>query len=170
VLERWARTLDAHAAAGPAALAAARVRGAVPGVAEALLGPAPAPAVPLHRDLHDGQVLVDGGGRVAFLDVDTLAAGEAALDLANLLVHLELAALLGAGDDVGACAAALRDAYAPDADVLRRLDAYAAAARLRVVCVHAFRPTGARAAGLLDRMGQTSAASSSPAATIASAT
>ena len=44
----------------------------------------------LHRDLHDKQVVVDGGDAVGILDLDLAATGEPALDLANLLVHLEL--------------------------------------------------------------------------------
>ncbi|WP_396134697.1 phosphotransferase [Cellulomonas sp. ATA003] len=44
----------------------------------------------VHRDLHDKQLLVDGSGGIGLLDFDLAAAGEAALDLANLLVHLEL--------------------------------------------------------------------------------
>ena len=153
VVEHWAASLDAHAGGGPAGLVAARVRGAVPGAVGELLGAPPARSVALHRDLHDGQVLIDRGGHAAFLDFDTLAAGEAALDVANLLVHLELAELLGApGAHVRACGAAIREAYWPEPGVTRRLDAYADAARLRLVCVHAFRPTGARAALLLDRL------------------
>ncbi len=42
----------------------------------------------LHRDLHDKQVVV--GAHIGLLDLDTLAVGERALDLANALAHLEL--------------------------------------------------------------------------------
>ncbi len=44
----------------------------------------------LHRDFFDKQVVVDADGRPGLLDFDTLAAGEAAVDVANMLVHLEL--------------------------------------------------------------------------------
>ena len=49
-------------------------------------------AVLLHRDFYDKQIIVDGDGSVGLLDFDTLATGEAALDVANALVHLELRA------------------------------------------------------------------------------
>jgi hypothetical protein len=48
-----------------------------------------APPALLHRDLHPGQVLVDGGA-VGFVDVDELARGAAVLDVGNLLAHLDL--------------------------------------------------------------------------------
>jgi len=136
VLERWLALLAPHAPAlaGRAAARAAPVTRAL------LEAPAAAP-VPLHRDLHDGQVLVDADGAVALLDLDTLAAGEAALDVANLLVHLELAALQGRcrPERAAGAAAAFLEGYGepPPAD---RLAAHADAARLRLVCVHAFRP------------------------------
>ena len=46
------------------------------------------PPAPLHRDLHLGQLVARGDG-VAVLDWDLHAAGDPALDLANLLVYLE---------------------------------------------------------------------------------
>lgn len=98
--------------------------------------------VPLHRDLHDRQLLVDASGSVGLLDLDTLARGEAALDLANLLVHLELRALQGVClyRAAAEAAGAIVDAYQPGAEVARRLGPYADAARLRLVAVYAFRP------------------------------
>ena len=56
-----------------------------------LLGTAPDPMVWTHGDLHDRQVIVRKG-RTAFglLDFDDAAQAEAARDLANLDVHLEL--------------------------------------------------------------------------------
>ena len=48
----------------------------------------------LHRDLHDKQLLLpepgSGQTRIGLIDVDTLAVGERALDIANLLAHLDL--------------------------------------------------------------------------------
>src|SRR5699024_10875995 len=49
----------------------------------------PMPRALLHRDLHDKQLLVDVD-EVGVLDVDMLAAGDPALDLGNLLAHLDL--------------------------------------------------------------------------------
>lgn len=100
------------------------------------------PRVVIHRDFHDKNVLVAGGGRVGMLDVDTLSVGEAALDLANVLVHLHLRGLQGLVPTAAAAqaAAALLDGYRPPAPVVTRLDAYADAARLRLACVYGFRP------------------------------
>jgi aminoglycoside phosphotransferase (APT) family kinase protein len=47
------------------------------------------PDVPLHRDVHPRQLFVDGE-RVTLIDWDLCGAGDPALDLANLLMHLEL--------------------------------------------------------------------------------
>lgn len=96
----------------------------------------------IHRDLHDKQVLVDGRGTLGWIDFDTLSVGEAAIDLANLAVHLDLrvaqgglsrSAAIGAGE-------ALVAGYGPGAQVRKRVGAYAAAARLRLFCLYAFRP------------------------------
>lgn len=67
-----------------------------------------------HRDLHDGQVLVDratvdasavtgswSATPVGFLDLDTAAVAHPGLDLANLLAHLDLLAGAGPGHQGG---------------------------------------------------------------------
>ncbi|RJK93754.1 phosphotransferase [Vallicoccus soli] len=154
----------AHGAAAELAvlegwLAAAREHGALAGspgtgaVREALAAGRPGPPVRLHRDLHDKQVLVDGEGAVGVLDFDLAAAGEAALDLANLLEHLALRAAQGRCSPAlaAACRAAVLDGYRPDPGVLARLDAYAAATRLRLLAVYAFRPGQEAAAAALLR-------------------
>lgn len=125
------------------------------------------PLVFSHRDLHDGQILWDGS-TLGILDVDTAAAGEAALDLANLRAHVELGALMSSSlphPHIGssrlpssapsqgsaesssytpALAAAVLDmlnnAVARSAVTSVRFDAYLRAARLRLAFVHAFRP------------------------------
>lgn len=109
-------------------------------IAAALLG-GTGPVALVHRDLHEGQLLL-AGGRVGLLDFDLLAAGEAALDVANLLVHLELRALQGrcSGDHAAELGEAFLAGYDPTAPVGARLDAYAAAARLRLCLVYRFRP------------------------------
>jgi aminoglycoside phosphotransferase (APT) family kinase protein len=156
VVERWSGLLSAHARHGRAREVAGRVRELLPSVAVRLLTQPVTPTVPLHRDLHGGQLLIDDTGHVGILDFDMLAAGEGALDLANLLVHLELAELLGgSGHGVEVAANGVREGYALDPITGARLDAYADAARLRLVCVHAFRPDGARAVALLDRFSPT---------------
>jgi aminoglycoside phosphotransferase (APT) family kinase protein len=105
--------------------------------------PAGRPAY-LHRDLHDKQLLVTDSCRVGMLDFDLAATGEPALDLANLLVHLELRTLQGMcpSEKATACARALVDGYAPGPDTWRRLPGYALAARLRLAAVYSFRPAG----------------------------
>ena len=98
----------------------------------------------VHRDLHDKQLFVDDDLMVGMLDFDLAAVGEPALDLANLLVHLELRALQGWCSPARAatCAEALVEGYAPDPDVWRRVPGYGLSARLRLAAVYAFRPGG----------------------------
>ncbi len=117
--------------------------------AAALLAEPPSAPVLVHRDLHEKQVLIDGD-RTGLLDLDTLADGEAAIDLANLLVHLELRVALGPTPERSqAVAAAFLDAYGPSPDVVARIPGYAAATRARLACVYAFRPAEAAAAAAL---------------------
>lgn len=52
----------------------------------------PRASVLCHRDLHEGQILIDRGV-AGLLDFDTLRWGDAALDLGNLQAHLVLAGL-----------------------------------------------------------------------------
>lgn len=118
--------------------------------ADELLSGVSGQEVLLHRDLHDKQILVDGDS-VGLLDLDLAAAGHAALDLANLLVHLELRARQGLlpADRLPALADALLEGYDADPTVRAGLPAYALATRLRLVGVYAFRPAGAAAATAL---------------------
>lgn len=106
-----------------------------------------------HRDLHDGQILVDGGTEcdteggtgpltVGILDFDTAALAEPELDVANLVEHLRFRVGQGLWD-----AAAAEGAITAVLGVIgdlhldaARLSAYRAATRLRLACVHAFRP------------------------------
>lgn len=113
---------------------AARVNAALEAPAE--------PATLIHRDLYDKQIFVAEHSRLGLLDFDTLAVGEAALDLGNLLAHLELRALQGflSADQAQRSAEAFLSGYQPGAPTLRRLPAYSAAARLRLACVYTFRP------------------------------
>ena len=85
--------------------------------------------------------------RFGLLDFDTIAAGDPALDLGNLLVHLELRAHQ---DVLSARAAldfgdALLAGYGASAALRRRLAPYASATRIRLACVYAFRPRWRRA-------------------------
>lgn len=109
--------------------------------AAVLLSDAPGPSVLVHRDLHDKQLVVAPDGGIGFLDLDLATAGEAALDLANLLVHLRLRELQGGCSHARAeaCRDALLDGYAPDPAVRARLTAYAAVTWLRLAGVYALR-------------------------------
>lgn len=95
-----------------------------------------------HGDLHDRQILV-AGDQVGMIDADMVALGEAAQDLANLLVHIELRRLQGGNvpHRVERAARAFLGGYAPDSGVLARVPAYAAATRLRLAAVYRLRPS-----------------------------
>jgi len=116
----------------------------------------PAP-VPLHRDLHDKQILLDGAGGVVLLDSDTLSAGDPALDLANLTVHLELRALQGLLDPNAARALAHQLLWACAGAGLRpsrhRMNYYQACTWLRLAGVYALRSSGAGLISTLLRRG-----------------
>ncbi|WNV76032.1 phosphotransferase [Geodermatophilus sp. DSM 44513] len=110
------------------------------GVLAELTGGPAGPLVAVHRDLHDRQALVAADGSLGLLDFDLLALGEPALDLANLLAHLELRRRQGLLADAGPLRAAVLDGYRPDRRVLDRLAVHEAATRLRLAAVYAFRP------------------------------
>ncbi|HYY06563.1 MAG TPA: phosphotransferase [Candidatus Limnocylindria bacterium] len=152
VVSEWLDRASAHAArlAAPLHAEAAGVRAAL----SALPG---CPAVPVHRDFHDKQCLVGPGGRVAMLDFDTVTQGDPAVDLANLLVHVELRSLQGrcTPERARLVAEAIVEAYEPDEGLASRLDAFADAARLRLACVYSFRPRWTELpCALLARLGQ----------------
>ena len=96
----------------------------------------------LHRDLHDKQLLLDDAGTVGMIDVDTLAVGERALDVANLLVHLELRQAQGllAPELAQAARAGFRSGLGTAVLPVSRVGAYTRATRLRLAGVYAFRP------------------------------
>jgi aminoglycoside phosphotransferase (APT) family kinase protein len=100
----------------------------------------------LHRDLHPGQLLLDGP-RVGFVDLDSAALGEPELDVGNLLAHLDLWRVLDS--DARALAAgadALREAYERLAPLSpRRLALYRAGALARLASLD--RITGSAAGG-----------------------
>ncbi|RJP17130.1 MAG: aminoglycoside phosphotransferase family protein [Candidatus Abyssobacteria bacterium SURF_5] len=106
------------------------------------LGADQTPLVLLHRDFYDKQIFLDEQGLIGLLDLDTVAIGEAALDVANALVHFELRHLQSrlSQTESMAAATAFLDGYQPDQEVQLRIPAYMDAARLRLACVYAFRP------------------------------
>jgi hypothetical protein len=101
----------------------------------------------IHRDLHDGQLVLsdDGGFRsagVGLLDFDLMAAGDPALDLANLIEHLRLRARQGVLADADGAVAALLEGYRPDPDTLGRVADYRSLTARRLAAVYAFRAAG----------------------------
>lgn len=124
------------------AIAAGRLpHGSIDGVLHALTAGTPTPLGVSHRDLHDGQLLF-ADGPPGILDPDTLAVAEPALDLANLLVHLDLR--VEQGDLSPPARSRARDRIlagaTPDPSTLHRVPVYEAACRLRLAAVYAFRP------------------------------
>ena len=91
-----------------------------------------------HRDFHEKQVLL-GNRAVIFLDFDTLAMSDPALDIGNFLAHARLAALQ-TGTDTAAAEAAFRNAYGPIAgdEPMARIDIYRRASLMRLGCLYAF--------------------------------
>ncbi|MFC7598357.1 hypothetical protein ACFQU3_23815 [Terrabacter sp. GCM10028922] len=124
-------------------------RGDHPAYAELVDGE-PGPLGLLHRDLHDKQVLV--GPQLGLLDLDTVAAGERALDLGNVLAHLDLRCDQGLLDQRSArvAAEAFLAGAGPDRATRRRVAAYRAVTRLRLTGLYAFRPRWHRLARAWD--------------------
>lgn len=110
-------------------------------VCERVLALPPAAAVPVHRDLHDQQLLWDGR-RMGLIDCDTLSAGDPAGDVANVLVHLDLrqAQQLLTPARAAAAAADFLAALDPAPAVLARVDAHRALTTLRLAALYAWRP------------------------------
>ena len=111
-------------------------------VAEHLDRTTPGPLAVVHGDLHDGQVLVADDGALGVLDWDTLAAGEGALDAANVWAHADLRRLLGQwpAEHGPAVWQAVLDGWQPAPAELARADAYRRLLLLRLACQYAFRP------------------------------
>ncbi|BCW73000.1 hypothetical protein NicSoilB8_40440 [Arthrobacter sp. NicSoilB8] len=143
-LQRTVHLWLVHAQDSPAARPGrTAVRMAAEQAAQKLLRTDPDPLVWSHGDLHDKQIFsADSGAPLGLLDFDEAGRAEAAADLANLAVHLELRLrqhrltaerYQTARGHVIATAAELRVSPA-------RFDAYAAATRLRLGCLYSFRP------------------------------
>lgn len=133
-----------HAQDIPAAQAQRNaVRAAAGQIAQQLLRTEPDPLVWSHGDLHDKQIFAeDPDAPLGLLDFDEAGRAEAAADLANLAVHLQLR-LRQRRLTAGRYRTARRQVIAA-AEELRvtpeRFDAYANATRLRLGCLYSFRP------------------------------
>ena len=124
-------------------------------IAHQLLRTGPDPLVWSHGDLHDKQIFAgDSDAPLGLLDFDEAARAEAAADLANLAVHLELRLRQGRLT-AARYQAALRQVLAAAAELRVtpvRFHAYASATRLRLGCLYSFRPPwGALAEDFLRR-------------------
>ncbi|SDN49372.1 hypothetical protein SAMN05216355_10519 [Actinomyces ruminicola] len=143
VLRRWHRRAQALGALAPVGAAPEALAAAVGAVCARLAEPGEAPAAS-HRDLHDGQLLWDGS-TLSLLDLDTAALAEPALDLGNLAAHVDLMRAQGRlGAAAHARVSALLHGLGRGLAGAPRLSVYYLASRLRLSCVHAFRP-GAQA-------------------------
>jgi aminoglycoside phosphotransferase (APT) family kinase protein len=97
--------------------------------------------VPVHRDLHDKQLLWDGK-RLGLIDCDTLAAGDPAADVANVLAHLQLRQAQGvlSASRASSAASDFLAALDPTPQVLARVGAYRSLTTLRLAALYAWRP------------------------------
>lgn len=141
VLQRWLRQVTDYQAIGELL---PELTAAVDVTCNQLMAGRADPTVLLHRDLHDKQILWDKHqGSLSVLDLDTSALGEAALDCGNLLAHVELRGFQGVySAQVRGTLAQAITAMAEQLSVSEeRLKVYTQAARLRLACVYAFRPT-----------------------------
>ncbi|MFT4165413.1 MAG: phosphotransferase [Microlunatus sp.] len=146
--EDWARTYQLPVRAPESGAPEADVAADAATVRSDSGGP-PTPASSLrviHRDLHDGQFLLTAGpdGRfqadgVGLLDFDLVAAGDPALDLANLIEHLWLRERQGLLSHAESAVRALLNGYGPDEDVLGRVIAYRALTARRLAALYCFR-------------------------------
>jgi Phosphotransferase enzyme family len=89
----------------------------------------------VHRDLHDGQVLL--GDRVGLIDLDKAAIGPAELDVGNLLAHADLLSLRS-GRDLHEMREELLLGYEGFGECLDEelLDRCRRLARLRLACIN----------------------------------
>lgn len=149
VLQRWA---DAALALAPMSRQESdRLWRRVPEVTSRLHRSAGRTARPglVHRDVHDGQVLLDDTG-VTLLDWDTASWADPTIDVANLLAHLEYSARLGHTDRQATAAfttaftTELRRTRHPASRGAGLLELLLEATDLRMLAVHAFRRPPAR--------------------------
>jgi aminoglycoside phosphotransferase (APT) family kinase protein len=107
--------------------------------------PAPARAVPVHRDFYYSQLLFHGPETI-LIDFDLIARGDPAIDVANFLAHLVFLGLDRLGDRRALAAEGprFRQAYAARRPVeegfWRRVSFYEAATYFRLMNVVSARP------------------------------
>lgn len=128
-------------------------------LADAASVPPSAEPVLCHRDLHDGQWLVDQG-RPCLLDFDLLCRAEPEVDAANFLAHLELRRLQHpdaiTARDVAACGEAFLDGlgFGHSPGRRARLAFYQATTFARLALVYHLRPRWQGLVGALAGLGR----------------
>ena len=140
VLDTWAERASSANGPLPEGWSASRERlvAARDDLPDAVIGLA-------HRDLHDGQLLVNGPSP-ALLDFDLLCLADVALDPANMLAHLTLRSLQGirGADESGvlACGEAFLEGLDRQGEpgFWRRLRFYQATTFLRLALIYDLRP------------------------------
>jgi hypothetical protein len=88
----------------------------------------PVPPLPIHRDFHPGQILVDGP-RLWLLDFDLFSLGDPAVDIGNFLAHLTELSLRHFGNErhLAAVEREIEEAYVALAgeEIRQRIHTYA---------------------------------------------
>ena len=123
---------------------------------------------PIHRDLHDKQLMWDPVAGPGMLDVDTACRGERELDLGNLAAHARWRCAQGIWTEADAEVVldAIGTATSASGSVPARVRTYERSALLRLVCVYAFRPRYSDHIGvLLDAAHSEAGATAVPVAT-----
>lgn len=107
-----------------------------------------------HRDLHDGQFLVNGK-TISLLDFDLICSADVALDAGNLLAHMKLRTLQGRHENgtsaLTACCEAFLSALGRggEAGFEKRLCFYQATSFYRLALLYALRPRWSHLGGSL---------------------
>lgn len=106
---------------------------------------------PIHRDLHDKQIMWDPVAGPGLLDVDTACRGERELDLGNLSAHAHWRTHQGIWSKSHAEAVLREISRVTSAAGLEpaRVRAYERATLVRLACVYAFRPRWVGSVGRL---------------------
>lgn len=106
---------------------------------------------PIHRDLHDKQIMWDPVAGPGLLDVDTACRGERELDLGNLSAHAHWRTHQGIWSKSHAEAVLREISRATSTAGLEpaRVRAYERATLVRLACVYAFRPRWVGSVGRL---------------------
>lgn len=106
---------------------------------------------PIHRDLHDKQIMWDPVAGPGLLDVDTACLGERELDLGNLRAHARWRTQQGiwTPDDAEVVIREISRVTSASGLDPRRVRTYERSALVRLACVYAFRPRWSSLTGVL---------------------